>query len=59
MAETEGNIMDNEMFKVIYQSPTNKSWSLSDDMDFDAACKFRDKCLNMGYDSAFVIKVID
>lgn len=51
--------MNSEVFKVIYQSPTNKSWSLSDDMDFDAACKFRDKCLNMGYSSAFVIKVID
>ena len=31
---------------------------VSDDMDFDAACQFRDKCLGMGYDIIYVIQIM-
>lgn len=47
------------MFNVIYQSPTNKNWILSDDMNFGLACEFRNKCLDIWYDAAFVVKITE
>ena len=53
-----GNIMNNELYRVIYKG-VNGGFQLSDDMDFDAACQFRNKCLNMGYDTAYVIQIVE
>lgn len=52
------NIMNNEMYRVLYKG-INGGFQLSDDMDFDAACQFRNKCLNMGYDTAYVIQIVE
>lgn len=53
-----GNIMNNELYRVLYKG-VNGGFQLSDDMDFDAACQFRNKCLNMGYDTAYVIQTVE
>ncbi len=53
-----GNIMNNELYRVLYKG-VNGGFQLSDDMDFDAACQFRNKCLNMGYDTAYVIQIVE
>ena len=52
------NIMNNEMYRVLYKG-INGGFQLSDDMDFDAACQFRNKCLNIGYDTAYVIQIVE
>ena len=52
------NIMNNELYRVIYKG-VNGGFQLSDDMDFDAACQFRNKCLNIGYDTAYVIQIAE
>lgn len=52
------NIMNNELYRVIYKG-VNGGFQLSDDMDFDAACQFRNKCLNIGYDTAYVIQIVE
>ena len=52
------NIMNNELYRVIYKG-VNGGFKLSDDMDFDAACQFRNKCLNIGYDTAYVIQIVE
>ena len=52
------NIMNNEMYRVLYKG-INGGFQLSDDMDFDTACQFRTKCLNMGYDTAYVIQIVE
>ena len=52
------NIMNNELYRVLYKG-INGGFQLSDDMDFDTACQFRTKCLNMGYDTAYVIQIVE
>lgn len=52
------NIMNNELYRVIYKG-VNGGFQLSDDIDFDAACQFRNKCLDMGYDTAYVIQIVE
>lgn len=53
-----GNIMDNELYRVLYKG-INGGFQLSDDMDFDAACQLRNKCLDVGYDTAYVIWIVE
>lgn len=50
--------MNNEMYRVLYKG-INSGFQLSDDMDFDEACQFRNKCLNNGYDTAYVIQIVE
>lgn len=52
------NIMNNELYRVLYKG-INGGFQLSDDMDFDTACQFRNKCLDMGYDTAYVIQIVE
>ena len=52
------NIMNNEMYRVLYKG-INGGFQLSDDMIFDVAVQFRNKCLNMGYDTAYVIQIVE
>ena len=47
--ESDTEKLQDEAYRVLYKG-TNGGFQLSDDMDFDAACQFRDKCLGMGYD---------
>ena len=49
--------LQDEAYRVLYKG-TNGGFQLSDDMDFDAACQFRDKCLGMGYDIIYVIQIM-
>lgn len=55
--EETDNYQD-ELYRVLYKG-INGGFQLSDDMDFDAACQFRNKCLNMGYDTAYVIQIVE
>lgn len=50
--------MDNELYRVLYKG-VNGGFQLSDDMDFDAACQFRNECLDMGYNTAYVIQIVE
>lgn len=50
--------MNNELYRVLYKG-INGGFQLSDDMDFDAECQFRNKCLDMGYDTAYVIQIVE
>lgn len=47
-----------ELYRVLYKG-INGGFQLSDDMDFDAACQFRNKCLNKGYNTAYVIQIVE
>lgn len=48
----------NENYRVLYKG-INGGFQLSEEMDFEAACKFRNKCLDMGYDTAYVIQILE
>lgn len=47
-----------ELYRVLYKG-VNGGFQLSDDIDFDAACRFRNKCLDMGYDTAYIIQIVE
>ena len=47
-----------ELYRVLYKG-INGGFQLSDDMIFDVAIQFRNKCLNMGYDTAYVIQIVE
>ncbi|MBW4847614.1 MAG: hypothetical protein KZY87_18780 [Lachnospiraceae bacterium] len=46
------------MYRVIYKL-IHGDFLLSEEMSFEAACDFRNKCLSKGYDTAFVIEIIE
>ena len=58
MEEKEKRNITLKLYRVIYKG-INGSYGLSEDMEFEEACDFRNKCLNMGYDTAYVIKIIE
>lgn len=47
-----------EKYRVLYKG-VNGDYQLSEDMDFGDACEFRNKCLNVGYDTAYVIQIVE
>lgn len=47
-----------ELYRVLYKSIKDR-FQLSDDMGFEEACEFRNKCLDSGYDTAYVIQIIE
>lgn len=56
--ESDTENLQDEAYRVLYKG-INGGFQLSDDMDFDAACQFRNKCLDMGYDTAYVIQIVE
>lgn len=46
------------MYRVIYKL-IHGNFLLSDDMSYEEACDFKDKCLSRGYDTVFIIKIIE
>ena len=55
--EQKTNNFQDELYRVLYKG-INGGFQLSDDMDFDAACQFRNKCLDMGYKTAYIIRIV-
>lgn len=47
-------IMYRVLYKLIYGD-----YLLSEDMSLEEACDFRNICLSKGYDTAFVIQIIE
>lgn len=46
------------MYRVIYKL-IHGNYLLSDEMSFEDACDFKNRCLSKGYDTVFVIKIIE
>lgn len=55
----DGESSDNqELYRVLYKG-IKEGFQLSEDMNFNAACEFRNKCLNVGYNTAYVIQIVE